>query len=454
MSTTATTSLGPAFATRTRGRFAARFQYLFAMFAIAIYEGAFTQSIRFARGDDHLLPGETEIASTIAQAIILSVLVVLVWIKRGEVARALKNMLPYMLILALCAVSALWSEYPFPTLRRSVTLASCVFFGTYCYVTFGLRGTVALLGRTTVVLALLSLLTFVLLPSVGRETAFGYEGAMRGVFPQKNTMGEAMLLAISCYLFQLIDGSKSPLAALSAIGLLLLSIVIAQSATSLLLAMIVIAVGLIFYSARSWRLRWIVVYGFVLVASLILIVVVFDSDALFAVLNRDPSFTGRLPLWQMSFKAIMLRPWLGYGYSGFWNQDSTIVQYIWWALDWQAPSAHNGYLDIWLQIGLIGLALYAWVWGKTIILSFRALPDSNLPEAKWILLFMLINVLLNLDEGPLPYPDQFTVMMPSALLLLEKWRQDQAALAHLRRNGQPIGSSTFAAGRWRDGQRV
>ena len=451
---TATTSLGSGFANRSSGRFGARFQYLFAMFAIAIYEGAFTQSIRFARGDEHLLPGETEIASTIAQAIILSVLIVLIWIKRREVAGAVRNMLPYMLILALCAVSALWSDYQFPTLRRSVTLASCVFFGIYCYVTFGLRGTVALLGRTTVILALLSLVTFVVLPSVGRETAFGYTGAMRGVFPQKNTMGEAMLLAISCYVYQLIEGSKSPLAAISAIGLLLLSIVVTQSATSLLLAMIVIALGLMFYSARNWRLRWVVIYGYLLAASLILIVVVFDSDALFAVLNRDPSFTGRLPLWQMSIKAIMLRPWLGYGYSGFWNQDSPMVQYIWWVLDWQAPSAHNGYFDIVLQIGFVGLALYVWVWGKTIILSFRALPDRSLPEAKWILLFMLINVLLNMDEGPLPYPDQFTVMMPSALLLLEKWRADQATLTRLKRSERPIGPTRFAAGQWRSGQRV
>jgi len=454
MSNVAATPLGSQFASPPRSRFAARFHYLYAMFAIAIYEGAFTQSFRFARGDEHLLPGQTEIVSTITQAIILSVLVVLVWIKRGEFARALKNMLPYLLILALCAVSALWSDYPFPTLRRSVTLTSCVFFGIYCYVTFGLRGTVAILGRTTVLLALLSLVTFVLLPSVGRETAFGYEGAMRGVFPQKNTMGEAMLLAISCYLFQLIEGSKTPRAALAAVGLLLVSIVVAQSATSLVLAMIVIAVGLIFYSARDWRLRWMVIYGFALLGSLILIVFVFDSDAIFAVLNRDPSFTGRLPLWQMSLRAIMLRPWLGYGYSGFWNQDSPTVQYIWWVLDWQAPSAHNGYLDICLQIGVVGVALYLWVWGKTITLSLRASANGGPPEAKWILLFMLINVLLNLDEGPLPYPDQFTVMMPGAILLLEQWRQGRAALARGKRGGPRFEPTRFAAGRWQPGQRA
>ena len=131
-----------------------------------------------------------------------------------------------------------------------------------------------------------------------------------------------------------------------------------------------------------------------------------------------------------------------------------MVQYIWWVLDWQAPSAHNGYLDICLQIGVVGVALYLWVWGKTIILSLRASASGGPPEAKWILLFMLINVLLNLDEGPLPYPDQFTVMMPGAILLLEQWRQGRAALARGKRGGPRFEPTRFAAGRWQPGQRA
>ena len=144
-------------------------------------------------------------------------------LKRGEFARALKNMLPYLLILALCAVSALLVRLSVPhapAQRHAHALCSSASIATRpsgCAARWRFWDAPRCCCRS------LSLVTFVLLPSVGRETAFGYEGAMRGVFPQKNTMGEAMLLAISCYLFQLIEGSKTPRAALGAIGLLLLS---------------------------------------------------------------------------------------------------------------------------------------------------------------------------------------------------------------------------------------
>jgi O-antigen ligase len=137
----------------------------------------------------------------------------------------------------------------------------------------------------------------------------------------------------------------------------------------------------------------------------------------------------------------MDRPWLGYGFSGFWNEDSPVVQTIWAALDWKAPSAHNGYIDILLQIGVVGLLLYVWVWSSIIGNSLVAWWQRTLPEARWLLLFMLVNLLLNMDEGPLPYPDQFTVLMPGSILLLRSWRRERAfaaaASAALRR-AQPL----------------
>ena len=62
------------------------------------------------------------------------------------------------------------------------------------------------------------------------------------------------------------------------------------------------------------------VYFFAMAAVLVAVFLVANSAAVFAVLNRDPSFTGRLPLWDMQMQAIIRRPPLGYGYCGFWNQ--------------------------------------------------------------------------------------------------------------------------------------
>src|SRR5450432_647345 len=124
----------------TRQRVFDKFQRGYVMFAFMIYEGAFTSTLRYLRGgDEHLLPGQTDIASTVAQTIILTILCWMWWLHRRHLVPVMRDILPYLLILLVCTLSALWSDYPFPTVRRSVTLSSCVFFGAYCYLQFGLK---------------------------------------------------------------------------------------------------------------------------------------------------------------------------------------------------------------------------------------------------------------------------------------------------------------------------
>ncbi len=416
-----------------------QFQRVYVMFAFMIYEAAFTSSLRYLRGgEEHLPPGQTDVVSTVAQSIILAILCWMWWLRRRYLIPVIKDIFPYLLILLLCAVSTLWSDYPFPTLRRSVTLTSCVFFGAYCYLQFGLKGTLELMGRATIIVAILSIAAYFLVPSLGHETSQGYENAMRGVFPQKNTMGEAMLLASTWYIYQLFDNPKSVVRPLLCLALLYVCVIMANSATSLIIVIIVAAVGAIFWSEANWRRRMAVIYVLAVVFILVAAFVLIDTDQFLAALNRDPTFTGRLPLWSYALEAGLDRPWLGYGYSGFWNDNSALVQSIWAAIDWKAPSAHNGYLDIFLQIGVVGLILYTWIWGSIIGYSLLARWEGTLPEARWLLLFMLINLLLNLDEGPLPYPDQFTVLMPGAILLLRNWRRERAFTAAAQRRASPL----------------
>jgi O-antigen ligase len=420
-----------------------KFQRGYVMFAFMVYEGTFMSSLRYLQGsEEDLLPGQTNPLSTVAQAIILTILCWMWWLRRRYLLPVMRDILPYLLIIALCALSALWSEYPFPTVRRSVTLSSCVFFGAYCYVQFGLKGTLDLMGRATIIVAILSIAVFFLVPSIGHETAQGYENAMRGVFAQKNQMGQSMLLATTWFIYRLFDNPKSVVRPLLCLALLYVCIFMNKSATSLVIAIIAASVGAIFWSEANWRRRMLVVYLLVVAFIFAVALAVIDTAQLLAVLNRDPSFTGRFPLWGYSLQAVFDRPWLGYGFSGFWNEDSPVVQTIWAALDWKAPSAHNGYIDILLQIGFVGMVLYVWVWSSIIGNSLVAWWQRTLPEARWLLLFMLVNLLLNMDEGPLPYPDQFTVLMPGSILLLRSWRRERvfaASAAAARRRAAPLG---------------
>src|SRR5689334_20812708 len=106
-----------------RERFFDKFQRVYVILAFMIYQGAFTSSLRYMTGgEEHLLPGQTDISSTIAQSTILTILCWMWWLRRRYLLPVMRDIQPYLLILLVCLLSALWSDYPFPTLRRSVTL--------------------------------------------------------------------------------------------------------------------------------------------------------------------------------------------------------------------------------------------------------------------------------------------------------------------------------------------
>jgi O-antigen ligase len=71
-------------------------------------------------------------------------------------------------------------------------------------------------------------------------------------------------------------------------------------------------------------------------------------------MGRDPTLTGRTDLWKILL-SVNEHPLLGAGYESFWLGER--LEKIWEILPWRANEAHNGYLEIFLNLGLVGLAL-------------------------------------------------------------------------------------------------
>ena len=399
-----------------------RIERAYAYVGIVYYEQGIIQALRAAQGQERLRPGGSDAVSTVTQLLILFVLLAILAARWRSYTPLLRHLLPYIAIVSLCLASVLWSDNPGPTIRRGVSLLTCVSFGVYLTETFELRGAVAMAGRCAVFLGLLSIAVFVAVPRVGRETALGYERAMRGVFSQKNPMAECMLLGLTCYAFRMLDeGVRRSHLACAAV--LLLCIALGRSATSLAIAMLMLSMALFLALRGRPRLRLVMGFGagWLLLAFGVMMLVA--PDLVFNLAGRDASLTGRGPLWHEVLGVIAERPVLGHGYAGFWNEDSRQVQYLWLLVGWQAPDSHNGYLDVTVQIGLVGLALYMVLWGRVAARAMAAYRLGGVRESRWILLFMLVNYLLNLDEGPLPFPDGFTMLMPGALLTLGLWHR-------------------------------
>ena len=375
-------------------------EYGYAFTGIVFYEQGIIQALRAARGAAALRPGSSDIVSTLTQGGLLAVLAVLLFARRRQYLPALRHLAPYAAIILLCFASTAWSDNPLPTMRRALSLLSCVLFGMYLQQRFGLHGAIVLAGRSAVFLGLLSVAVFLAAPGIGRETALGYGDAMRGVFSQKNPMAECMLLGITCTVYRALDEGLRR-RHLAALLVLLLCIALSRSATSLGLSALVLLAGGLMAARQRPKLRLLLGSAAIWLLLAIITLAVAEPDLLWRLLGRDASLTGRGPLWQQVVLVIGERPLLGHGYAGFWNENSRAVQYLWLLAGWQAPDSHNGYLEIAVELGLAGVCAYLFLWGR--VIRRALLAHGGLRERDWIVLFMLVNVVLNLDEGPMPF---------------------------------------------------
>src|SRR5690606_19265372 len=84
------------------------------------------------------------------------------------------------------------------------------------------------------------------------------------------------------------------------------------------------------------------------------------GDYLVDALGDPRTLSGRIELWALVWAYVSEHLWLGAGYGAFWQSGaaSPVLQLgRGWVID--AAHSHNGYLELWVTCGLIGLGLAA-----------------------------------------------------------------------------------------------
>jgi O-antigen ligase len=114
--------------------------------------------------------------------------------------------------------------------------------------------------------------------------------------------------------------------------------------------------------------------------------------------GKDLTFTNRTDIWSATVDAINDRPIAGYGWNGAWVDvmtEPTITLNR--EIGFEAGHAHNAVLEMLLEGGVIGLALYLTFFGSVGAAAWRALrthPDI----ARWVILFIVAQVVVGLSE--------------------------------------------------------
>jgi exopolysaccharide production protein ExoQ len=65
------------------------------------------------------------------------------------------------------------------------------------------------------------------------------------------------------------------------------------------------------------------------------------------------------------------------------------------------PNVHNGYIDLWLQVGLVGLVIFAWSLVAASTRLARSLRAGDAPGVYWSFALLSIIIVVNFVESQL-----------------------------------------------------
>ncbi|MFZ4893252.1 O-antigen ligase family protein [Plantibacter sp. Mn2098] len=298
----------------------------------------------------------------------------------------IRSRLPKSLIAygALAVLSLVWSAYPLGSAATLVGAALCTILGVFVATCFDWPEIIRIIANALKWVLALSILfelvvsVFVRHPVLPFFVDFGdkkppllaywsrdllFEGGrIQGIQGNANLLAIITAFAIVVFALQLAARSAGRKATIFWLALAVVEFLLSFSTTILLavvVAAVVLVAALLIRRAPTPSARTPIYLGFVgVIAVAVAVGAVFHSQLL-ALLGKSPDLTGRLDIWSTVWGLVVQRPVFGWGFSSPWTP-------------WQPPfddlvirrgvvqlQAHNAWLDVWLQLGIIGLVLFA-----------------------------------------------------------------------------------------------
>lgn len=347
---------------------------------------------------------------------------VLVAQRRFDWAGTLRQHKWLLVLLAYMLASTLWSEITLIALRRWTRELIVILMALFIMSEANPRQALAsLLRRSAYILIPFSLVLVKYYPEMGRQ--YGRWSGIEmwtGVTTQKNQLGALCTISIFFLLWALYENwpkvashaeSRRRWADVAVIVIGLYVLNGADSSTSL--ATLIVGV-VAFLGLRLFR-RFKILFPQAALLGILALLISFGASAPFlggsnvaifsAALNRNDTLTGRTDVWEAVLPAVKQHPLLGFGFGSFWT-DARREHY-------DIPTAHNGYLDILLELGAAGLAFYT-IWLLSCARQVHRALAWDYEWASFAICFLLMVVIYNTTESAL---NDFSEHMTAVVLL-------------------------------------
>ena len=301
-----------------------------------------------------------------------------------------------VLLLLITWLSYFWSNDPSVTVRRSLLLTAFTLIACVAVLKLDLPDIIRTLLYLSFFIVGSSIIFLIVFPELG----FNPDGrGARGVFLHKNIFSIFLVTTLVA------TGAAIRLKILPQywgygyLALCCFLLILTNSATAWVVALITLAVHLLI-KLRGLKLKYFLAIIALGVAAFFLLmpIAIINLDVLFASLDRDPTLTGRDDVWAYALRMIEDRMLLGYGYAAFWESEP-FVSYVKETLNWHITHAHNGYLEVWLGLGFVGLGLIVFYYLGCVARLFLSNPSPDI--VAFVLPMLLGLIAYNLAETQL-----------------------------------------------------
>jgi exopolysaccharide production protein ExoQ len=326
--------------------------------------------------------------------------------RQVQLSEVIRNNQWLAIFFIFCFLAIFWSDFPFVAFKRWIKILGHPVMALILFTEPDPQEAfVRLMKRSAYVLVPMSILFIKYYPALGRGFDIWTGGATNGgINMSKNELGwMCMILGLFFFwhLLQTLRTEKSRARRnellliggfLCMIWWLLFKADSATSLISLLVGMLIVALlGLRFVNKR--------LIGLYVIFAIIGLVMAQLTTGIFGHLvdltGHNTTLAGRSELWS-ELLALQTNPIFGVGFESFWLGDR--LKLLWGKHWWQPNEAHNGYLETYLNLGLVGLFLLL---GVIIATYRRACLEllRNFQFGRFRLGFLAAVVVLNWTEA-------------------------------------------------------
>ncbi len=344
----------------------------------------------------------------------------------------------------LIFASTFWSADPSVTLRRASILVGVTLYGSYLVMRFSLDQILRLLAVMAIFSLAVNLFFIVFLPRYGVDDG----GQWRGVFFQKNSLGYVSSLSIPVLLIA--ARSYPPLrwvfyATAVGHGVMLFG---SKSKTMFMAAVVTCSLMVVYQAFRGRKtLRGAVMLSLVGSGTFATAFATANIGVLAGWLNKDITLTGRVPLWENLIPIALEKPFLGHGFGATFNGFFSPVHEVWTQNRWNPSHAHNALLQIWLEIGIIGVVLYLVVFIRSVVNAIKIVAIVPGPIGLWPLTFLTTVLMMSITETGVGSEPLGWMMFMVAVLSLSLHLRHRTSLGLPNDIRTAVGTGSTSAGR-------